>query len=163
MSEFNEDLIQATFVAEGGEADSDNDLGGHTKYGISAKAFPGVDISNLTEQDAISLWKSKYWDAYRLSEINNQLLADEIFDMFLNMSNISAATTVQLALNACGCQVVLDGVMGSGSINAANNVTPAAWLTAELKVQRVIFYLGRVDANPSQLDNFRSWIRRTIK
>lgn len=40
-----------------------NDTGGLTKYGISQNAFPGVDIKNLSLEQARAIYKSKYWDA----------------------------------------------------------------------------------------------------
>jgi len=39
-----------------------SDTGGLTKYGISQKAFPGVDIANLTPDQARAIYKKKYWD-----------------------------------------------------------------------------------------------------
>lgn len=162
MAEFNTLVISQTLRGEGVASDSVVDLGGYTKYGISQKNHPNINVPTLTLEDAIQLWKTEYWDKFRLTEINNQLLADAIFDMFFNMSNISAGTTLQLALNKCGCQVNIDGVMGSETIAAANRVEPVDWLIAQLEVERVKFYLGRVDASPTQLANFRSWIRRTV-
>lgn len=37
------------------------DSGGLTKYGISAKGNPGVDIANLSEQEALDIYRRKYW------------------------------------------------------------------------------------------------------
>ena len=38
------------------------DTGGLTKFGISAKAHPGLDIANLSQADAVKIYKSEYWD-----------------------------------------------------------------------------------------------------
>ncbi len=38
------------------------DPGGETKWGISKRAFPYLDIKNLTKQQAIDIYKTKYWD-----------------------------------------------------------------------------------------------------
>jgi lysozyme family protein len=49
---------------EGGSKFVPNDNGrGPTKFGINATANPGVDIENLTRAQAVSIYKSKYWDA----------------------------------------------------------------------------------------------------
>lgn len=37
------------------------DTGGVTKYGISKKANPDVDVRNLTKAKAIELYKERYW------------------------------------------------------------------------------------------------------
>lgn len=39
-----------------------NDTGGVTKYGISSKAFPGLDVANLSLADAKAIYKTEYWD-----------------------------------------------------------------------------------------------------
>lgn len=48
---------------EGGWVDDPDDSGGETKFGISQKAYPNVDIKALTEEDALALYKRDYWDA----------------------------------------------------------------------------------------------------
>ena len=37
------------------------DPGGTTKYGIDARSHPGVDIENLTEQQALNI----YWEEWK--------------------------------------------------------------------------------------------------
>lgn len=39
-----------------------HDTGGLTKFGISQKAHPDVDIANLTQEKAAAIFKSDYWD-----------------------------------------------------------------------------------------------------
>jgi lysozyme family protein len=39
-----------------------NDSGGVTKFGISSKAHPGLDVSNLSLADAKRIYKTEYWD-----------------------------------------------------------------------------------------------------
>lgn len=39
-----------------------NDTGGLTKFGISQKAHPDIDIANLTPDKAAAIFKSEYWD-----------------------------------------------------------------------------------------------------
>ena len=41
-----------TLKWEGGYSNNHNDKGGETRYGISKKAFPDVDIENLTLDQA---------------------------------------------------------------------------------------------------------------
>lgn len=48
------------FKVEGGLT---ADTGGLTKYGISAKAHPGVDIANLSRDDAAEIYHREYWRA----------------------------------------------------------------------------------------------------
>lgn len=48
------------FKEEGGLT---TDTGGVTKYGISAKAHPGVDIAHLSRDDAAEIYHREYWRA----------------------------------------------------------------------------------------------------
>lgn len=47
---------------EGGYTNDPNDPGGETKYGISKRAYPNLNIKALTESDAIAIFKRDYWD-----------------------------------------------------------------------------------------------------
>lgn len=47
---------------EGGYVNLAADPGGETNWGISKRAFPEVDIKNLTRDGAKALYKAHYWD-----------------------------------------------------------------------------------------------------
>lgn len=47
---------------EGGYVNDPRDAGGETKYGISKRAYPDVDIAGLTEDGARHIYKRDYWD-----------------------------------------------------------------------------------------------------
>lgn len=47
---------------EGGYTSNPADPGGETQWGISKRAFPEVDIKNLTRDGAKDLYKAHYWD-----------------------------------------------------------------------------------------------------
>lgn len=49
---------------EGGDkiTNDPKDPGGLTKYGVSQKAYPNLDIKNLTLEDASKIFKKDYWD-----------------------------------------------------------------------------------------------------
>lgn len=44
-------------------SNNQKDPGGETKWGISKRAFPNLNIKNLTKNKAIEIYKSRYWDA----------------------------------------------------------------------------------------------------
>lgn len=46
---------------EGGYVNDPNDPGGETKFGISKRAHPTVDIANLTRDGAIEIYWTEYW------------------------------------------------------------------------------------------------------
>ncbi len=45
----------------GGYTNDPLDPGGETKWGISKRANPSLDIANLTKADAIEVYRRKYW------------------------------------------------------------------------------------------------------
>jgi lysozyme family protein len=49
------------FRWEGGYVDDPRDPGGETKYGISKRSYPDVDIKNLTREKAAEIYKRDYW------------------------------------------------------------------------------------------------------
>lgn len=53
--------LQFTSKWEGGYVNHPNDPGGETKYGISKRAYPHLDIKNLTREDANALYYKDYW------------------------------------------------------------------------------------------------------
>ena len=46
---------------EGGYVNDPNDAGGETKYGISKRAYPNVDIKQLTLDEAKAIYLRDYW------------------------------------------------------------------------------------------------------
>jgi lysozyme family protein len=45
------------------------DTGGETKYGISKKAYPNLDIPNLTLEQAKLIYRRDYWDEAQCNSI----------------------------------------------------------------------------------------------
>lgn len=78
-----EQALRGLFEREGGTT---TDTGGLTKYGISQKAYPDLDISSLTLNDAARLYKKDYWDAHGLNRLarKDPKLAAAAFDTFVN-------------------------------------------------------------------------------
>lgn len=53
--------VQKILRREGGYVNNPNDRGGETNFGISSKANPDVDVKNLTEEQAVELYRERYW------------------------------------------------------------------------------------------------------
>jgi lysozyme family protein len=60
MSYFNAAFLLVV-GAEGGYVDDPNDPGGETKYGISKREYPSLNISALTIDDAKAIYLRDYW------------------------------------------------------------------------------------------------------
>jgi hypothetical protein len=73
---------------EGGLVDDPADPGGLTKYGISKRQYPDVDIRNLTLEQAKAIYLRDYWNTHDLDalEYGKALL---VFDTAVNGGNHS--------------------------------------------------------------------------
>ena len=58
--EFKDGIIQVLHH-EGGYVNAPQDPGGETKFGISKRAYPNVDIKNLSRKQAIKIYYDDYW------------------------------------------------------------------------------------------------------
>lgn len=54
--------LKFTLKWEGGYVNDPDDPGGETKWGISKRANPSVDIKNLTMEQAAEIYRVKYWE-----------------------------------------------------------------------------------------------------
>jgi len=117
MTEFVWDTsINITLGFEGGYVNNPNDKGGETKYGISKKAYPDLDIANLTIEQAKEIYKRDYWDRCKCAFIPDAL-SMALFDFAVNSGTKRAIRYLQRALG-----VTVDGVMGNQTIGACNRI-----------------------------------------
>jgi lysozyme family protein len=53
--------IDRVLIHEGGLSDDPRDAGGRTRWGISQKTYPTLDIGKLTRAHAIALYRRDFW------------------------------------------------------------------------------------------------------
>lgn len=138
---------------EGGYVDDPTDRGGETKFGISAKAYPGVDIKNLTIEEATEIYRVDYWDGYRCGELN-PVPGILLFDAVVQHN---PKTAVRLLQEAAG--VHIDGTIGPNTIAAANDDDPRQIMLDNIR-ERAMYYHSIVTANSSQVKFLPNWYRR---
>ena len=68
-----------------------------TKYGISAAAFPTLDIANLTLDTAKAIYRANYWNKIAGDEMPGPI-AEAVFDCAVNQGTEAAAEMLQEAL-----------------------------------------------------------------
>lgn len=76
--------VEFILKAEGGYVNDKYDAGGETKYGISKRSYPDVNIKNLTLDDAKAIYKRDYWDACGCGDLKEPLDVI-VFDTAVNM------------------------------------------------------------------------------
>ena len=95
MKSFKE-IIEKVLHHEGGYVNDPKDLGGETKYGITKRFYPDVDIKNLTIEQAVEIYKKDYWDKNKVESLP-QNLWHIYFDMCVNMGKRTAVKVLQRA------------------------------------------------------------------
>lgn len=68
-----EKAIAFVLDIEGGYVNDPKDPGGETKYGISKRAYPALNIAELTESKAKEIYKADYWDKLHCDDVSSPL------------------------------------------------------------------------------------------
>jgi lysozyme family protein len=116
---------------EGGYTFDSADPGGETKFGISKRAYPGVDIAALTLADARTIYYRDYFQPMRCDELPHPmpLIA---FDAAVNDGKVFATMWLQIA-----ARVAQDGVIGPVTLAAVARDPEA--VAIEMTAQRLFF------------------------
>lgn len=122
-----------------------------SKYGISAAAFPHIDIVNLTLDGAKMLAYNNYWAPLRGDQMPPHIGA-ALFDMAYNEGLVEAARTIQRA-----CGATPDGVIGPDTIARVNATNPKV-LMKNVTTERILYY-SALAMWPAYK---RSWTDRSI-
>jgi lysozyme family protein len=109
------------------------DSGGLTKYGISQKAFPNVDIRNLSLGQAKQIYLFEYW-LKGAHLIRDPGLAFKFFCTSVVMGNNRAGKFLQEACNALGASLVVDGKVGNITAQWINRFRHPAAIEAAFEV-----------------------------
>lgn len=82
---------------EGGYVNDPHDPGGETKYGISKRAYPDLDIENLTLEQAKDIYLRDYWGPAGCGAAMDDALATLLFDCAVNQGVFRAKQIAGLA------------------------------------------------------------------
>lgn len=146
------------FEAEGYISDDVSDYGGLTKYGISQKAYPRIDIRNLTENQARRIYYTDYWTVMHCNEFSDPL-ATVLFDSGVNCGTGAAGKWLQRVCNANGSQLLIDGIIGTKTSLEASKYEPCTIMSGII-AHRLNHYSSIVDKDKSQMKFFKGWINR---
>ena len=156
MKNFDE-IIEIVLEHEGGYVNDPKDLGGETKYGITKRFYPDVDIKNLTIEQATEIYKKDYWDKNRVESLP-QNLWHIYFDMCVNMGKRTAVKVLQRAAVNKGKNIDVDGGLGPATIGALKGVE-----LDRVRAFRVKYYVDLITAKPEQEKFFLGWFRRATE
>lgn len=159
MSGLYDSAFKELIGLEGNYVNDPYDRGGETKYGISKRQYPDLDIKNLTLDQAKAIYKRDYWDKLSLNLVPHQI-ASELFEQAVNFGVYWAGYHLQRALNLLGENLATDGVIGPKTIDAANDYSDKRILFRVLNGLQFMRYVEIVSDNPSQQRFFKGWLKR---
>ena len=150
-------IIEKVLEHEGGYVNDPNDLGGETKYGVTKRFYPDVDIKNLTIEQAKEIYKRDYWDKNRVESLPRELWYI-FFDMCINMGRGTAVKILQRAANSKGRNIGVDGGLGPATINAVRGIE-----VERVRAYRVKYYVDLINSKPEQEKFYFGWFRRSLE
>lgn len=158
-------IFEYLLYVEGGYTDDKYDNGGKTTWGITEKearqhGYKG-HMKDFNINVAKAIYRSDYYDKFRLSEIKSDKIALSVCDFCVN-AGYKGITKTQVALNKLGYDLKVDGVIGKNTINALNSVNEDLFLPLYHKLQKE-FYEAIVSYNPSQRKFLEGWYNRIKK
>ena len=138
---FNCALIHV-FDLEGGLSEDPDDPGGVTKYGISQRQYPTLDIRNLTMQDATDIYYRDYWLASFIDLIDDGVLCKIVFAAMANVGVTRAIKLLQNACNLLGAKLDEDGIIGPQTSTWINKFRHHNALIMSFKYNMAKFYFS---------------------
>lgn len=190
MADFDK-AYQLTMGHEGGYANDPDDKGGETYKGIARKHNPnwagwliiddikwsvGRSASAINKHAAgmenlqlmvRTVYMNNYWDVLKLDAVEDQEIANALFDVSVNMGWRVAGRFLQEALNLCNKNqqsypdIVVDGIVGSKTLFALERANDRVIYNTInlLKGER---YIEIMRSNKSQEKFWAGWLKRVL-
>lgn len=153
MADF-QSAVQKTLAHEGGYVNNPNDKGGPTKYGITQADLPGVNIASITPAQAVAYYQEHYWKPL-YSQINDQALAEKLFDMGVLFGVGTAVKLLQISMQS-EISIVTDGGFGPETLADVNQY-------GDISSYRTVLLnhcMDVVNRNPNDAQFLQGWVNR---
>lgn len=137
---------------EGVFSDDPQDPGGETKFGISKKAYPKLDIASLTIEQAKGIYLTDYWLRNRCDAMP-WWAALCVFDCGVNQGVGVSAGLMQQAVG-----VFADRIVGNFTLRAIERADPLEAM-ASFQMLRSFRYMNTLGFERCG----RGWMRRLMK
>jgi lysozyme family protein len=147
-----ETAVDFILDVESGLVDDPSDPGGLTKFGISQRAYPNLNIRDLTIDGAKAIYRQDYWNLCSCDKLPAGV-ALVVFDAAVNQGVGSSIRMLQPALN-----VPEDGVVGAATLSAVR-AKAAPSIIAEMIARRSVAYALSTLVSRDGL----GWFRRLAK
>jgi lysozyme family protein len=134
-----------------------SDAGGLTRFGISARAHPDVDIASLTRERAEAIYLEHYWHPIHADELPREL-ALALFDAAVNLGLGTAVKLLQTLLH-----VEADGIVGPQTLARAVAYSPPLELVARFLEVRLRAYEDIARRRPTTARYLYGWRMRVLR
>lgn len=140
-------IINRVLSAEGGYVNNPNDPGGETKWGISKRSYPELNIRELTRDDAIAIY---FRDFYSQVKMLDDKIVYQGLDFAVNSGSSAAISHLQKSVGAAP-----DGAWGphSAELYAAMDPNDVLFLYLSERLEFMTYCKNWKDASAG-------WARR---
>ncbi|TAK57863.1 MAG: hypothetical protein EPO24_09350 [Bacteroidetes bacterium] len=128
--------ILKTIELEGGYVNNPNDPGGETKFGISKRWNPTVDVKNLTKEQAIEIYRVKYWNPLKLDTYTCIQFRWKLFDIAVNLGADDAVAFLKKIKN----KDTVKGVKELMKLQVTKHVR-----VCQKDAKQIIFLMGKMN------------------
>lgn len=172
------DFINAfrkTIENEGGYSNDPDDPGGETYKGVARKMhskwigwhiidllkqqpnFPENIAQNAEIREEVgTFYLNLFWNKMQGDDLQNQAVAESIFDFGVNAGLVTAISLAQMVVGAKA-----DGVAGPETLRKINEFDPGYFL-ASFTVAKIARYINIVKKRPTSRKYFYGWIIRAL-
>lgn len=149
------DLIDRLIAREGGLVEDSHDPGGLTKYGISQRQYPTLNIRELTLQGARIIYERDYLWRTGINKIHFAPLQEQLLDFAVLSGPTKAIKTLQQLVG-----IKPDGLLGSDTLAAVNADADPTSLNNLLVHARIALLERLVRMRPSSAKYETGWVNR---
>lgn len=184
-SDFNQ-AITLVLKHEGKLSSDVTDVGGITNYGISLryirqlirtrpdlmseldvnhdKIINGYDIAHISKAEVYKIYKLQWWDPLGFAKIENQAIANKIFDMAINMGRKEAIELYQEAYNGLWgtYHLKVSGILDFETIACTNDLDAVGAREVLKAYKRHLekHYRYLATRHPAYKKFLRGWVKR---
>lgn len=174
--------LETVFGHEGGYQNFKKDAGnwsgkkvgagkmcGGTKFGIACGHNPGVDVKNLTREQAAVIYQNRECRDIRINELNGETVPTLLLDLSVHMGSdmaVKLAGTTMNLLSPPDKQLVFEDVMTDEMVSWFNDFTQTRdgriQFFSVLTLAAIDRYAYIMESNKNQAMWLLGWVRRVI-
>ena len=140
------------------------DPGGETKYGISKRSYPHLNIKSLTKKQAKEIYLKDWWEKYKYDKMATMCDGDysevayRLFILAVNIGAKSAHKCLQRGLLACGEELDVDGIIGEHTKRLL--LSNGHRIIFPFRSEAAGFYRSLVAGRPELKPFLKGWLER---